>query len=183
MNTTKDKIELKEGTIISNLQPVAVMNDVSLPEKIVKSGKLSNSSEDSVPQFLHKLIEEIDDSIPQSTVLAVRQLLMEYLDVFSESEFDLGKTKIIEHPIDTGDAKSFRQPLRRFPTAHLEAISEHVDSMLAQEVIEPACRPYASNVVLVWKRDNTYTCCVEYRKLNSDTRMDAYPLPRIEYVS
>jgi len=52
--------------------------------------------------------------------------------------------------------------------------------MLRQGVIEPVCSPYASNIVLVSKKDQTYRCCVDYRQLNSTTRKDAYPLPRID---
>jgi len=52
--------------------------------------------------------------------------------------------------------------------------------MLNQGVIEPACSPYASNLVLVRKKDGSYRCCVDYRMLNTTTRKDAYPLPRID---
>jgi len=83
------------------------------------------------------------------------------------------------HYIDTGDAKPVRQPLRKFPPAHVEAISEHVDSMLEQGIIEPASSLWASNVVLVKKHDGTLRCCIDYRKLNAVTRKDVYPLLRI----
>ena len=52
--------------------------------------------------------------------------------------------------------------------------------MLAQGVIEPACSPWASNIVLVRKKDNSFRCCIDYRQLNSVTRKDAYPIPRID---
>jgi len=112
--------------------------------------------------------------------MALRSLLVAYQDVFSRSEVDLGLTDLMTHHIDTGDARPIRQQLRRFPPAHTEAISEHVDNMLSQGVIEPACSPWASNVVLVRKKDNSYRCCIDYRQLNSVTRKDAYPLPRVD---
>jgi RNase H-like domain found in reverse transcriptase/Reverse transcriptase (RNA-dependent DNA polymerase) len=52
--------------------------------------------------------------------------------------------------------------------------------MLAQGVIEPARSPWASNIVLVRKKDGSFRCCIDYRKLNLVTRKDAYPLPRID---
>jgi hypothetical protein len=115
-----------------------------------------------------------------NTALALETLLLQYQDVFSQSEVDLGLTDLIFHRIDTDAARPFRQQLRRYPPAHVEAIAEHVDNILAQGVIEPACSPWASNIVLVRKKDNTFRCCIDYRQLNSVTRKDAYPLPRID---
>jgi hypothetical protein len=125
-------------------------------------------------------VKGVHPSLKESTVEDLKKLLERYQDVFSKSELDLGLTTIVKHRIDTGSSPPFRQQLRRFPPAHMEAISEHVDNMLRQKVIEPACSPYASNLVLVRKKDNSYRCCVDYRQLNSSTRKDAYPLPRID---
>ena len=52
--------------------------------------------------------------------------------------------------------------------------------MLNQGVIEPASSPWASNIVLVLKMDNSFRCCIDYRQLNTVTRKDGYPLPRID---
>ena len=52
--------------------------------------------------------------------------------------------------------------------------------MIEKDVIEPSSSPWASPVVLVIKKDGTYQFCVDYRKLNSVTMKDSYPLPRID---
>ena len=45
-----------------------------------------------------------------------------------------------------------------------------------RDVIQPSTSPLALPIVLVLKKDRS---CVDYRKLNTITRKDAYPLPRI----
>ena len=39
---------------------------------------------------------------------------------------------------------------------------------------------WASNVVLVKKKDNILRMCVDYRMLNKNSKKDSYALPRIE---
>ena len=52
--------------------------------------------------------------------------------------------------------------------------------MQEKDVIEPSASPWASPIVLVRKKDGSTRFCVDYRKLNSVSRKDAYPLPRID---
>jgi hypothetical protein len=52
--------------------------------------------------------------------------------------------------------------------------------MLKARVIEPGQNPWASPVVLVRKRDSSIRFCIDYKRLDSVTRFDAYPLPCID---
>ena len=93
----------------------------------------------------------------------------------------LGTVRVTEHRIKLkpGSEPVYSQPYRAGFKAR-EAEQEEVSKMLRQGVIEPATSEWASPVVLVPKTDGTLRFCVDYRKLNTLTVKDTYPLPRIE---
>ena len=70
---------------------------------------------------------------------AASKLVHDYADVFFRSEFDLGRTEALPHPIDTGDSRPIKQPLRRHPKIHEDFIDEQVQKMLGVNVGKQCC--------------------------------------------
>ena len=59
-------------------------------------------------------------------------------------------------------------------------IKEEVQRLLDKDVIRPSNSPWVSPIVLVPKgSDGSLRLCVDFRKLNSVTILDSYPLPLI----
>jgi len=110
----------------------------------------------------------------------IRELLTRYRTILSTGDRDVGRTPLVEHTIDTGDHIPIRQPLRRQLFQHQAYIDEETNRMLEYGIIEPAASPWASNVVLVKKKDGSLRFCVNYRRLNSITYKDSYPLTLID---
>jgi len=52
--------------------------------------------------------------------------------------------------------------------------------MLDNGVIQPSCSSFASPVVLVGKKDESWRMCVDYRELNKQTIEDKFPIPIVE---
>ena len=110
----------------------------------------------------------------------LRELVEEYSDIFALDSTELGTTELVTHSIDTGDSHPIRQPLRRIPFALQHTMEEMVEKMLAQGVIQNSNSPWASPVVLIKKKDGSHRFCVDYRRLNGLTKMDVFPLPRVD---
>jgi len=87
---------------------------------------------------------------------------------------------LVEHDIDTGDARPIKQSPRRPPLAAREAEDEILNEMLATCVIEPSISSWASPVCLVKKKDGTFRFCIDYRRVNAVSKKDAYPIPDIQ---
>ena len=90
-----------------------------------------------------------------------------------------GRTTLIEHSIYVGTAAPIRQKSYRIPYSKRELVREELDKMEQTGVIRPSTSPRASPIVLVPKRDGSIRFCVDYRKLNTIAKFDAYPIPRI----
>src|SRR6266536_6294555 len=97
--------------------------------------------------------------------------------VLSCKEYDLGRTERVEHGIDTEQHKPIRQGLRKIPRAQTHIIDEQVEIMMKQNIIQESNSDWASNVVLVKKKDGSWRFCVDYRGVNNKTIKDAFPLP------
>jgi len=138
------------------------------------------SEQKTEESIIEDMISQVDTSVSGVVKEELKKMLYKYSTVFSKSDYDLGWTDLVRHNVDTGSHPPFRQSLRRYPPAHLKVIDDHLHDMPQQGVIEPACSPWASNIVLAKKKDGTFRCCVDYRQLHNLTRKDAYPLPQTE---
>ena len=171
LNATDKPVHMSKGTEVTELEQVHPLE----PQQEV----LSKKPQEDMGKIISDLMDRVDDGVPKQVKEELASILLKHTNVFSKGEWDLGWTNLVTHTIDTGDARPFRQPMRRYPPVHLKAIDEHLNDMLQQGVIERAASPWASNVVLAKKKDGSLRCCIDYRQLNELTRKDAYPLPHI----
>ena len=120
------------------------------------------------------------DTLQPEESKQLKELVLEYSDLFALSASQLSTTDLVHHVIDTGDSQPVRQLPRRIPFALRGKVEEMVDEMLDHGIIKPSKSPWASPIVLVAKKDGTTRFCVDYRCLNAVTKMDVFPLPRVD---
>ena len=115
--------------------------------------------------------------------LKLSVLLENYSDIFVNGPNDpLGRTTLAEHPIDTGDSRPVKQRPYRIPV-HLNAVvNNQVNDMLERGIIRASNSPWSSPIVLAPKKDGDYRFCVDFRRVNSVTKKDAHPMPRIDEI-
>ena len=119
----------------------------------------------------------VGEQLNEGQTRELEELLHRYRDTLMEVP---GCTSITEHRIETGESTPIRLPPYRLPHAYREAVQRELEEMKAHKIIEPANSDWAAPMVLVKKKDGTLRLCVDYRRLNTTTRADAYPMPRIE---
>lgn len=87
------------------------------------------------------------------------------------------KTSIIKHRIKTKENSASCQVPYWIPYAYRQAVDTELRDMVKEGIIEFSMSDWASPMVIVKKNDRI---CVDYRKLNSETEVDVYPMPRID---
>ena len=86
---------------------------------------------------------------------------------------------IDKHGIDTGMARPFRQPLRPPPRWQQDEIDRQLQERERNDLIEPSQSSWASNLVVVAKKDGSLHLCTDSHALNSVTRKDTCSSPNI----
>ena len=78
------------------------------------------------------------------------------------------------------DTKPFKEWFQRIAPPLVEEVWEHIQEMLEGGTIHPSQSPWCNAVVLVWKKDGGLRFCIDFHRLNSQTKKDADPLPQMQ---
>jgi len=156
-NTTSKPQSIPSSTCLGQAMPVTVImeNDKNSESRFQEA--CQPASRDQTPV---DIIDPVLQKMPMDVTSSQRQQVVDFLeefdDMFSRGTYDMGRTTLVEHSIDTGTHRPIPQPLRRHPRAHLDEIDRQVDELMQNGFVEPSASPWASNVVLVRKKDGTF---------------------------
>ena len=122
-------------------------------------------------------LPEILTHLPGSEKSQVIGLIHEYEHLFSDVP---GHTNLVVHDVDVGDSPPVKQHPYRVNPVKRDVMKREVKYMLDHDLIEPSKSGWSSPCVLVPKQDGSSRFCTDYRLLNSKTKPDSYPIPRID---
>ena len=115
--------------------------------------------------------------LPENEQEELKTLIVKFPSVFTDIP---EKLTYASHDVAVGDAKSIKQHPYRVNPTKLKVICEEVKYMLENSIIEPSSSQWSSPCVLVPKTDGSYRFCTDFCRLNAVTKIDSFPLPRID---
>ena len=185
LNPTEESIHLNKFThlaVTSRIhdEDVAQLTVDRGQERVFTAAEGQEQSRQGMPEELVKLMKNIKVPMTDDEKQRIERMLRSNREVFACEGEPMGRTKITKHSIKTNTDIPIKQHVRRPPFHLRDEADKEVQKMLKQNVIEPSESPWASPVVLVRKKDGTLRYCIDYRRLNTVTIKDSYPLPRID---
>ena len=101
--------------------------------------------------------------------------------MFEDIPLGIPPDRGFEHIIELEEgAKPIITTPYHHPRHYKEEIEKTIKELLDMGHIRPSSSPFASSVVLVKKKDNTFRMCIDYCALNKRTIKNRYPIPRID---
>lgn len=114
---------------------------------------------------------------------ADRQKVIDFVDkIKSKFPPGLGRTNILEHIIDTGDALPIKCKQRYMPPPQLAVLQEKVDELLKMDVIEEANSPWCCPVFIVHDAGRAPRFVADMRQVNKVTVPDAYGIENMNSI-
>ncbi|KAJ4807897.1 polyprotein [Rhynchospora pubera] len=174
----KGVLKFKQGSKEVKLQVCTETAEISLCEGAFSFKLEENQGSEILVACLFK-VETVDEITPEMESELIL-ILDQYHNIFVEPTF-LPPYREVDHQITL---LPNTQPMNLRPYRHsyfqkLE-LEKIIAELLKNGFIQPSTFPFASPVILVKKKDNTWRLCVDYRKLNSCTVKNRYPIPIIE---
>jgi hypothetical protein len=172
-NLTKKTIIIHPGQALASMSP---LNEAQL--KVLHQIEKTQQEATSINDTTENELDLSETNLTQEQKDQLKNLIKSYSDIFRKQS---GRTKMLRHQIKLiPGSKPYNSPPYRYAPAKRQIIEQNLKEMKEQGIIEPSKSPWASPVVLAPKKDGSIRFCVDYRKLNSMTTRDAYPIPRID---
>ena len=175
------KIEIPAHVLCDKEATNRYLKSLRRKERDRKRLEETATTTEKMPDHVVDLYERSIKQVPKQYHKKIHQIIAQNSRVFAKSAGDMGRTMWVKHDIDTGDHSPVRQRPRRLRHDQKAEIQKQIKNLQEGGLIRPSESEWASNVVLVKKKDGTWRMCIDYRDLNLKTlNPDSYMLPRID---
>ena len=184
VNTGNEVAHIKKGQtlMIGRRASMTEIMSVDDPPRLERTTTPDNKAQQMPSSNDQPAFNIGTDTLSTEQVNELKKLLHHHQGIFTVDKSDLGRTTLEEHVIDTGGAQPTAQRFYRQSPQKRAIVHEQIQALVQQGLLEPSTSRWTSPVVLVKKKDGAWRFCGDYRKLNSVTKPQSFPLPRLEDV-
>ena len=147
-----------------------------------EAGAVAAARDEADNPDLGASVEQPPQGVPKDGGLSRRMehVADEFPDVFQDID-GMPPKRDTEHKIELEEgAEPPTQHLIRLSPLELEESRKQIADYMEKKHIRASGSAYGAPVIFVRKKDGTLRMCIDYRKLNKQTKKDRYPMPRID---
>ena len=170
---------------VGNVTDSTVTLQKNFPMFVVATVKVTQTSPDprtvvlDDDEFLKQFDIDFSD-FDESQGNAIRGVLLKHKRIFAVNDHQLGCLKDVTYHIELNDPTPVKQRYRPLHPNLREKVQEQLKVMEETGVIQQSTSLWSSPLTVATKKDGSLRLCVDFRRLNSQAKRDAKPLPRIE---
>ena len=164
LNLSDDNLDLYPNQCLGTCEPYVDEPAVSYKDTACAAVTTTAGEAPDLPEHLQKLLTDSSEQLTDEECEKLKNMLIEYSQVFAKDKKDLGSCPYLKHKINMGTALPIRKPPRRLPLGKREIEQKEMHSMLEKGIIQPSISPWSALIVLVPKKDGSTRFCVDGNK-------------------
>ena len=176
VSSMKNCLEALEKRLSSE-QDEAIDNHASGDKESIFVNAVATNPTSKIPD-----LSEAERQLGREAAEQLKNLCLEYQDLFMDNSQGVTATTLMEVPVDTTEGVVICKPPYRQGKEQRETTRELVGKLLQQGTISKSTSPWASPICIVKKKDGSPRLCVDFREVNKYLSVPKYPLPRIDDV-
>lgn len=170
LNLNERPVVLQHNAVLGGQQAVVELHHCNY--------RSTGNSFPSLNNFRHNF--DVNKNLHLNEKNEIARLLREYSMIFATSETDIGSYPGQERmKIETTSDEPVHQLPYRKSHSERRTIREYIQKFLKLGIIEESTSEYASPILLVRKKDNSFRIVIDYRALNAITKAQIFPMPRL----
>ena len=109
----------------------------------------------------------------------IRKIIERNPGVFMANDWDIGRTNLVKHTIETTGTPINIRP-RRQPMNLEDKLDTAIKNLWENDIIRKCNSPWNTPLVCVWRKEKQdIRLCLDFRQLNLITKRQAFPMPNI----